>query len=424
VVEEIRLPPLGQTSDEMGIVEWYKSVGDTVAVAEPLLCVETDKAQVDVESAEEGVLLAILAEPGENLESGALIAYVGAPGEALPGATPTAPPEDAGPPGSAAAPPAETRAPGANRPVAPASPAGARVQASPLVRKLAADLGVDLAAVAGTGPHGRVERDDVERARLGDATPAATTATETPPSVPRGSAANATAPSPLASTPADADAIPAARRAIARRLTRSVQTIPQFQLEVQLNAHAARALIDAGSVPGLTYTHLLLRAMARAARSHAAILRVWDDEGPRYRTLPPDIGLAVAADDALRVVTIGEPDRMPLSELVAAVRSAAARGRDGALAADDLRPAALSLSNLGMFGVDAFHAIVDPDQTAILATGTVRDRVAVADGALVVAPMLTAVLACDHRTVDGAEAARFLDAVRTAFESDPAGPAS
>lgn len=364
---EIRLPNLGQTSDEMTILEWYKSEGDPVEIAEPLLCVETDKSQVEVESAEEGVVLRIVAQPGDRLASGALLAYVGSPGDAAPSPQP----------------------PG-------------RVQALPAVRKLAAELGVGLAGVAGTGPGGRVERGDVERAA--PAEPAA----------------------PVATEPADAgQEMSPIRRAIARRLTQSVQTIPQFSVTARLDARAARQAIGAygaGDGGTLTYTHLLLRALARALREHPRMLRVWSDDGPRYNVLTsPDVGLAVAGDESLHVVTIPEPDATPVPALVETVAAAASRARAAALGKDDQRPAAITVSNLGMHDVDSFQAIVDPSQTAILAVASVRDQVVATGGGFAIVPQLTVCLTCDHRTVDGVDAARFLTTLRTHFATDPMG---
>lgn len=360
---EIRLPNLGQTSDEMTILEWYKSEGDPVEIAEPLLCVETDKSQVEVESAEEGVVLRIVAQPGDRLASGALLAYVGSPGDAAPSPQP----------------------PG-------------RVQALPAVRKLAAELGVDLAAVEGTGPGGRVERGDVERV------------------------------APAAREPAEAvgtQEVSPIRRAIARRLTQSVQTIPQFSVTARLDARSARQQIAeyrAGDGGKLTYTHLLLRAVARALREHPRMLRVWSDDGPRYDVLTsPDIGLAVAGDESLHVVTIPAPDAGSLPALVETVASAAGRARAAALRKDDQRPAAITVSNLGGYDVDSFQAIVDPSQTAILAAASVQNRVVAAGAGFAIAPQLSVCLTCDHRTVDGVDAARFLTTVRTHFASDPMG---
>ena len=404
MVEQIRLPSLGQTSDEMSIVVWYKKVGDPIKIGEPLLCVETDKAQVDVESAEEGIVLKIVAEPGESLSTGALLAYVGALGEIVPedasapilGApsTPVAAPVVVTAPVVAAA--SETSLPTVSLPTVTA-PAG-RVQALPVVRNLAASLGVDLSTLTGTGPGGRIERADVEAAaRYG--TTAEPTTTD--------------------STTADSTTVSAIRRAIARRLTRSIQTIPQFTVDAKLDARLARDTLSSGGVPGLTYTHLLLRAIARAAREHPAMLRVWSEEGPSYRVLDAaDVGLAVAGDDSLYIVRIAEPDRLPLADLVSRVRAAAERARDGVLSAEDQLPVALSVSNLGMFDVESFRAIVDPDQTAIVAVGAVQDCVVARDGKAFVIPQVSVSVSCDHRSVDGVQAAKFLQSLKRHFETD------
>ncbi len=409
MVELIRLPSLGQTSDEMSIVVWYKKVGDAIKIGEPLLCVETDKAQVDVESAEEGIVLKIVAEPGELLSTGALLAYVGAPGEVVPedasapllGAlsTPVAAPV------VVAAPEVAEESESSLQPVSVptvAAPAG-RVQALPVVRNLAATLGIDLSTVSGTGPGGRIERADVEAAARNGTAAAPTTAE----------------PTTTDSTTPDSTPVSAIRRAIARRLTRSIQTIPQFTVDAKLDARLAGDTLSSAGVPGLTYTHLLLRAIARAAREHPVMLRVWSDEGPSYRVLDAaDVGLAVAGDDSLYIVRIAEPDQLPLTDLVSSVRAAAERARAGVLSPEDQLPVALSVSNLGMFDVDSFHAIVDPDQTAIVAVGAVQDCVVARDGKVVVIPQVSVSVSCDHRSVDGVQAAKFLQSLKRHFEAD------
>jgi pyruvate dehydrogenase E2 component (dihydrolipoamide acetyltransferase) len=413
MVFEIRLPPLGQTTDEMSIVEWYKKEGDTIEIAEPLLCVETDKAQVDVESYEEGTVLKIIAQPGELLSSGSLLAYVGAPGEEIPSEPGAAPTKGAAPaaptaPAAAAAPAA---APAAPPPAAPAPAAGGRIQVSPVVRKLAADLGVDLATVTGTGAGGVITREDVQGAAGGGAASAAA--------------------APAAAAPAgDGELVAVAplRRAIARRLLKSTQNIPVFRLTAHLDASAAKKEIEAYTAAhgkGLTYTHLLLRAVARALRDHPVMMRLWVEDGPKYQVLTdPNVGLAVAGDDSLYVVTIPTPDTATLADLVEAVKGAAERGRAGQLSKADQSPASITISNLGMFAVDSFDAIIDPDQNAILATASVQDRVVAVDGVPTVVPQLTVNLSCDHRSVDGAQGAQFLRSLRGYFETDPAGPAA
>jgi pyruvate dehydrogenase E2 component (dihydrolipoamide acetyltransferase) len=155
------------------------------------------------------------------------------------------------------------------------------------------------------------------------------------------------------------------------------------------------------------------------------MLRLWVEDGPKYRTLSePNVGLAVAGDDSLYVVTIPTPDTVSLPELVDIVKAAAGRGREGHLDKVDQTPATITVSNLGMFAVDSFDAIIDPDQNAILATASVQDRVVAVDGTPTVVPQLTVNLSCDHRSVDGAQGAQFLRSLRGYFETDPAGPAA
>jgi pyruvate dehydrogenase E2 component (dihydrolipoamide acetyltransferase) len=174
---------------------------------------------------------------------------------------------------------------------------------------------------------------------------------------------------------------------------------------------------DAG-LPGITYTHVILRAMAAALREHLSINRLWLEEGPSYRSLArADVGLAVAGEDTVLVLTIPEPDSVAPADLVALVDAAVRRGRAGSLTADDAAPAAITLSNLGMHGVDSFQAIVHPAQTAILAAGRVAERVVVIDGGIHVVPQMELSLTVDHRVADGVAAARFLEAVRTGLES-------
>lgn len=384
---EIRLPPLGQTSDEMSIVEWYKKVGDRVEIAEPLLSVETDKATVEVESAEEGILLSIVAHPGEVLSSGALLAHVGAPEELAQGSV-----EESDSPVSGPVVP-DVSVPAA-RP--PANVKERRPLAAPAVRKLAATHGIDLWGVTGTGPGGVIQRADLDLL-----SPSSETS---------------------AGLPGDLSPVSRVRRVIARRLTSSVQSIPSFRITVHLDAtEAQRQVAEYGQ--GLTYTHLLLRAVAGALREHPLMRRLWVEDGPSYRMLAePNVGLAVAGDDSLFVVTIPAPDAMTLPSLVEKVSAAASRGRAGSLETQDQEPASITISNLGMFDVDEFDAIIDPDQNAILAVGSAKERVVAPQrGTFLTRTEITVTLTCDHRAVDGAQAARFLQTVRSLFQAPGSG---
>ena len=353
----VRMPPLGATSDELQIVQWLKEVGAVVEQGEPLLEVETDKATLEVEAAVAGTLLAVLHGAGETVPVGEVIAYVGAPGDDVPVAEPSA-------------------------------PAAAKRQAVPTARRLAQEHDIDLASVHGSGPGGRIEKQDV--LALIDVASAAEGELE----------------------------LSRHRRAVAERLTRSVQTIPQFSVAVDVDMRSAAAQLAqarADGLAGLTYTHLLLRATAGALREHPALNRLWVSEGPRLRQLERvDVGLAVAGEDTLLVPTIAEPDLAELSALVDVTAAAERLAREGKVTGG---AAAITLSNLGMFGVDRFSAIVDPDQTAILAVGAVTERVSAAAGEVRVGPWVELTLTVDHRVVDGVLAARFLTAIRARLES-------
>ena len=346
----VRMPPLGATSNELRILQWLKEVGSTVEQGEPLLEVETDKATLEVEAAVSGTLLAVLHGAGETVAVGEVLGFVGAPGEEVPAFEPPA-----------------------------------KRQAVPVARKLAQEHGIDLASVRGSGPGGRIEKQDVLA---------------------------------LVDTAAGTE-LSRHRRALADRLTRSVQTIPQFSAAVDVDMSSAAAHLErarAAGLAGATYTHLLLRATAHALREHPGLNRVWVSDGPRLRALErADVGLAVAGDETLLVQTISEPDAVELPALVELTERAQRLAQEGKVTGG---PVAITVSNLGMLGLDRFSAIVDPDQTAILAVGAVTERVSAGGGEVRIGPWVELTLTVDHRVVDGVLAARFLAAIRSTLGSD------
>jgi len=369
MAQAVVMPPLGTTSERLRIVEWLKVEGDEIALGEPLLAVETDKATLEVESAVAGTLLKVVQEAGAVVDVGAVLAYVGATGEDVP----TEGVEEPAPaPGSADRGPERLARSG-------------KVTASPAVRRLAAERGLDLARIEGTGPAGRVERRDVE----------------------------------AAGQPPGAEIASPHRRALARRLERSA-AIPQFSLGVTVVMTRAMELLErerSAGLPGLTYTHLLLRSIATALRAQPNVNVLWVDEGPwQLRLERPDVGLAVAGEDALYVVTIGEPDRLSLPDLVGQCERAADEARAGRISERFRRPVAVSLSNLGMVGVDRFSAVIDPDQTAIVAAGAVMERPGLLAGGVGLVPQLELTLTADHRVLDGMAAGRFLASIRDELE--------
>jgi pyruvate dehydrogenase E2 component (dihydrolipoamide acetyltransferase) len=381
------MPSLGQTTDDLRITAWLKAEGDAVALGEPILEVETDKAILQVESSFAGTLLKILRRAEEIVVAGEPIAAIGQAGEtvALDSVAPTQPVD-------------ATQQP--SPPAASATAGSEQVLATPVARKMAKENGLDLKTIRGSGPDGRIERKDVEALI----------------------AANAGAPSSHATHGDGAAeiAVPRHRQVIAQRLTRSVQTLPQITLNMTVDARAARSLIAArcaAGLAGLTVTHLLLQAVARALRAQPLMNRVWHSDGPTFRQLAhAHVGLAVASDDNLLVATLPEPDRLDLAALVRLSDAAVQRARTGALSQADVVPAAITISNLGMYRVDSFQAIVDPDQSMILAVGRIADQVVAIEGGIHIAPQMTLSLSVDHRVADGAAAATFLNAIREDLE--------
>ena len=426
MADEIRMPALGQTSDELRIVRWLKEPGERVELGELLLEVETDKAVLEIESARAGTLLEIACPEGESAEAGAVIAYVGQAG------APVQRPAPAGP------------APVAASPVAVPThrPLPGKVLATPVARRLAREQGIELALVQGSGPGGLIETRDV-RALLESLQAPETGEVRISPlaremarqhgielagvqgSGPQGRIEKRDIealiqPRPSPSLEGGEYPVPRHRQIIAQRLVQSATSIPQIRLSMTIAMEVAQSLLSAqraGGLAGLTYTHLILRALSQALRLHPELNRVWVDEGPRYRPLArADVGLAIASEDNLLVATIPEPDQSSLAELVPVVSAAVERGRRGALSRQDIVPAAISLSNLGMYGIDDFQALVDPSQTAILAVGRVADQVAVIDKGIRVVPQMKVSLTVDHRVVDGAQAAMFLQTIREILE--------
>ncbi len=401
------LPRLGQGMETGTIVKWLKSEGDTVEKGEPLFEVDTDKATQEVEAEASGVLLRIAVQSGE-VPVGHTVALIGAPGEQVeldssdlsePAADEAA---SAAPEGSEA--PAKefrTLINGARE------EAGGRVKASPLARRIAHERGIDLGLLTGTGPDGRIIAEDVER---GPAAPAAPPAEAAP-----------TAPAPH--LPAEVESVPltSIRRTIARRLTEAAQ-VPVFQLTVSMDMTRANALVERSRELDpdvrVTVTDLLARVCASALQRHPDV-NVQFTEEALLRFPSANIGIAVAAPQGLVVPVIHAVERLSLAEVAGRRAELVERARAGALQLSDLEGGTFTISNLGMFGVEQFTAILNPPQAAILAVGATTDRPVARAGEVAVRPMMTVTATFDHRAVDGAPAADFLRTVKT-FLEDPA----
>jgi pyruvate dehydrogenase E2 component (dihydrolipoamide acetyltransferase) len=423
---DVFMPRLSDTMEEGVLSQWVKHEGDQVRKGDVLAVIETDKAAMDMEAYDEGVLTRILVQEGVSVPIGTPIAVIGEAAAASapsPVSTPDAPERAVVPAPPASAPPTEP------------SPAG-RLPASPLARKLARERGIDLTAVSGTGPGGRIVRADIEAAarERGGAQPVPQPAAA--PTGPARPAPGIPPPAPLAAVPqssvpsaavtlapaADAEEIPltTVRRLTAQRLAASAREAPHFYLTVmaaadQLLAFRARANQRHSADVKITVTDLLTRACARALADCPEINVSWDETRIlRHRHI--NIGLAVAIDDGLIVPVIRDADRKTLTEIAREAHDLTARARVRKLAPDELADGTFTISNLGMYGIRQFTAVINPPQAAILAVGeAVRQPVVVGDQ-VTIATTMTLTLSIDHRAVDGATAARFLTRLRELIE--------
>jgi pyruvate dehydrogenase E2 component (dihydrolipoamide acetyltransferase) len=417
---EVKLPRLGQGMESGTIVRWLKTEGDAVSKGEPLYELDTDKVTQEVEADSDGVLLKIVVADGE-VDVGTTVGIIGTKDEDVTalladsqggnGGAPSAPEKEA--PAALEQPPSpsdtvsqgEAAAPAAAEPPsaeAPPRAEGERVKASPLARRIARERGVDLARVVGTGPEGRVIAEDVEKAAIR-------------PAAPRPSAA------PGAEPEFEVVELTSTRKTIARRLTEAWQA-PVFQLTVSADASELVAtrermvelLRDGETKP--TVSDVLTRIVAAALVRHRPVNATFVD-GKIRRFPTANVGLAVAAPSGLVVPVIRDADRKSVQQIAADRSDIVSRARDGKLQLPDLEGGTFTISNLGMYGIEQFVAVLNPPQVAILAVGSIEDRAAVTDGEVTIVPTLTMTLTCDHRAIDGSEGAEFLRDVKAFVES-------
>jgi len=390
----VKLPRLGQGMESGTIVKWLKAEGDAVAKGEPLYELDTDKVTQEVEAEASGVLLKIAIRAGE-VEVGHTIAFIGAEGEEVAAAAPA----PAATPEPAKAEEAPAAQPEPQREVAASS--NGRIKASPLARRIARERGIDLAALSGTGPDGRIVAEDVERAQAGPA---------------------AAPPQPVAAAPAaevESRPLSNVRKTIARRLTQA-WTVPAFQLTVDADMARANELVakqrELHPEVRITVTDLLAKLCAQALVRHRD-MNVQYTEDALLVFPGADVGIAVAAPQGLVVPVVRGAERLTLAEIAAVRTDLVSRARDAKLRTEDLEGGTFTISNLGMYEVDQFVAVLNPPQASILAVGATRDQVVARDGELQIAPMMTLTLTCDHRAVDGATGAEFLRTVKTFLEN-------
>ena len=436
---QILMPALSPTMTEGNVASWLKSEGDEVAAGDILCEIETDKATMEVEATDEGTLGRIVVPAGtEGVAVNAVIGLIleegedasaldgveiAAPAVAAPAAAPAEPAAEPAPAASAAPAPQATApaaaSPGGNgaTPPAPAREPGARIFASPLARRMAKQAGLALEAIAGTGPNGRIVKADVEAAiAAAAAAPAAAVAASAPAAAPAAPPAHA----PVAYRDAPASTM---RKVIAQRLQEAKREVPHFYLTVDCAVDAlleTRAQLNERSdAYNLSVNDFVIRAAALALRKVPAANASWVD-GALRQYESADVSVAVAIEDGLVTPIVRNADGKGLAEISAEVKELAgrARAKPMGLAPEEYQGGTFSVSNLGMYGIKEFAAIINPPQSMILAVGTAEQRPVVKDGALAVATMMSCTLSVDHRVVDGALGATFLQAFKGLIE-DP-----
>jgi pyruvate dehydrogenase E2 component (dihydrolipoamide acetyltransferase) len=432
---QILMPALSPTMTEGTLAKWHKKEGDTVKSGDVIAEIETDKATMEVEAADEGVIGKLLVPAGtEGVKVNQPIAVLLAEGEdastlgaAAPAPKPAPPPasKPAAPEPKPAPKPAPASPPPAPKPVPlpaappPSPPQGERRFASPLARRLAREKGIDLVRVAGSGPQGRIVKRDIEAVASGALAlaPAA--------SVP----ATAPAAPPTAAPPVDASmpftAVPNStiRKVIARRLGEAKRDIPHFYLSVDCDIDALMALrkeLNEKSPEGagaykLSVNDFVVRAVALALRKVPAANATWTDEATRlYQNV--DVSVAVATPNGLITPIVRRADVKGLAAISNEMKALAQKARDGKLKPEEFQGGGFTISNLGMYGIKEFSAIINPPQACILAVGAGEQRPVVKKGALAIATVMTCTLSVDHRAVDGAIGAEFLGAFKKLIE--------
>ncbi len=410
---KVTMEALSPTMEEGRLVKWLKNEGDTVAKGDLLAEVETDKAVMELTARGDGVLRARLAAEGDTRPVGDLLAIIAAKDEnidALLAKVPAAAAVPAAATSSAPAAPVAPVAPAAPAPSAPATGnGGGRSRSSPLARRLATERGLDLSALAGSGPGGRVIRRDIEAA-------ASTELSGAP------AAARAAEPAPRTAAAGDFEDVPLTliRKTIARRLAESNGPIPTFFLTADFDLTSVRELrtrmIALGDEFKVSYNDIILKAVATALSQHPEVNAHWLGNSIRHHHRV-HLGMAVAVEDGLITPIIADADRKRISEIARDSRELAKRARERKLAPEEYTGATATVSNLGMFGIDEFTAIINPPEVAIFAIGAVGDVPVVIDGALAVRTHVRITMSCDHRAVDGATGARFMQTLRRLIEN-------
>jgi len=417
---KVLMEALSPTMEEGRLVEWRKQEGDAVAVGDILAEVETDKAVMDLQARAAGVLLKQAIAPGTTVPVGQVVGVIGSSGEDVTalltggrpaGSTPAAPAAPASPPkpvplrtaATTTSPLVPAAAVAPPTPAPPATPAASvRVKASPLARKVAAERGLDLSRMRGSGPEGRIVVRDLDG-------PAAA-----PPSA---------LPAAAAAQPADGFtdvALTQIRKTIAKRLTQSIGPVPTFYLTTEIDMErvweAREALNQASPEQKVSFNDIVIKATALALRQHPACNAWWQEDRIRYWH-EVHVSMAVAVEDGLITPVIRYTDRKSLREIGAEARDLAGRARERRLKPEEYTGGTFSISNLGMFDIDQFTAVINPPEAGILAIGSIMQKPAVVGGAVVPRRRLRVTMSCDHRVIDGATGAAFLRTLKQMLEN-------
>jgi pyruvate dehydrogenase E2 component (dihydrolipoamide acetyltransferase) len=416
---KVVMEALSPTMEEGRLVEWKKQEGESVAVGDVLAEVETDKAVMELVARAGGTLLKHIVEAGATVPVSEPVAVIGEPGEDSgadgqrgseadgkrnqPTAVPPAPPARAA---------TETPRPGAQpRPaevVTRAPQPGTRVKASPLARRIAAERGVDLGAVAGSGPEGRIVARDLEvAAGASPSRPGATAPSVTAP-LPRGPSAPPYTDVPLTQI----------RKTIAKRLAQSIGPIPTFYLTTEVDMERiweAREALTAGEVK-VSFNDIIIKAVAMGLRQHPACNAWWQDDHIRYWN-EVHVSMAVAVEEGLITPVIRHADQKTLREIAAESRDLAGRARERRLKPEEYTGGTFSVSNLGMLDIDEFTAVINPPEAGILAVGRLAEKPVAHDGAIALRRRMRLTMSCDHRVIDGATGAQFLKTLKGMLEN-------
>jgi pyruvate dehydrogenase E2 component (dihydrolipoamide acetyltransferase) len=429
---EIVMPRLSDSMEEGTILTWMKKVGDEISVGDEIVEIETDKANMAYEADVAGTLTEIIAQEGETLPIGSPIAVIGDPGEGptdssagpVGAGDPPAPVAKASSPAASPAPPPAEATPEADAQGADGGDEdGERIKASPVARRLAKEKGVDLSQIAGSGPGGRIVKKDVKKASKGDkadAGPAEAEAAPTP-AQQEGVGGGSAEQTETAKGTVTVEELSKLQQVVARRMSESKATAPHFYLQAEIDMSAAvegrkqlKELAGEGEVVP-SFNDMVVKACALALKEFPRANGSYKD-GKFELYSRVNVGVAVAAQDALVVPTVFDADKKGLRQIGTETRQLAARVREGAITPPELSGGTFTVSNLGMYGISNFSAVINAPQAGILAVGEIAERPVVRDGEMAAAHLMGVTLACDHRILYGADGAEFLARVKALLE--------